>query len=42
MSVPLLSRRLGESGIVHLRILVDTRGNLKEASLRQDLRFCPA
>jgi protein TonB len=39
MSVPLLSRRLGESGIVHLRILVDARGNLKEASLRKTSGF---
>jgi protein TonB len=39
MSVPLLSRRLGESGIVHLRILVDVRGHLKEASLRKTSGF---
>ncbi len=39
MSVPLLSRRLGESGVVHLRILVDVRGNLKEASLRKTSGF---
>ena len=39
MSVPLLSRRLGEAGIVHLRILVDARGNLKEASLRKTSGF---
>lgn len=39
MSVPLLSRRLGESGTVHLRILVDVKGNLKEASLRKTSGF---
>lgn len=39
LTVPLLSRRLGESGIVHLRILVDTRGHLKDAALKKSSGF---
>jgi protein TonB len=39
LTVPLLSRRLGESGIVHLRIVVDARGNLKEATLKKSSGF---
>jgi protein TonB len=39
MTVPLLSRRLGESGIAHLRIVVDARGHLKEASLKKSSGF---
>lgn len=39
MSVPLLSRRLGESGLVHLRIVVDAQGNLKEASVKKSSGF---
>ncbi len=39
MTWPLLSRRLGESGVAHLRIVVDTRGNLKEASLKKSTGF---
>jgi len=39
LSVPLQSRRLGESGIVHLRIVIDARGHLKEASLKKSAGF---
>jgi len=39
MTVPLLSRRLGEQGIVHLRIVVDTKGLLKEASVKKSSGF---
>lgn len=39
MSVPLLSRRLGESGMVHLRIVVDAQGFLKEASVKKSSGF---
>jgi protein TonB len=39
MTVPRLSRRLGESGVVHLRIVVDARGHLKEASLKKSAGF---
>lgn len=39
LTVPLQSRRLGESGIVHLRILVDTRGHLKDAALKKSSGF---
>jgi periplasmic protein TonB len=39
LTVPLLSRRLGEQGIVHLRVVVDARGQLKEASLRKSSGF---
>lgn len=39
MTVPLLSRRLGESGVVHLRIVVDTHGHLKEVSLKKSAGF---
>jgi periplasmic protein TonB len=39
LTVPLLSRRLGEQGIVHLRVVVDVRGQLKEASLKKSSGF---
>nr|WP_276595143.1 energy transducer TonB [Roseateles albus] len=39
MTVPLLSRRLGESGVVHLRIVVDANGRLKEASLKKSAGY---
>ncbi|MDC6170684.1 energy transducer TonB, partial [Paucibacter sp. XJ19-41] len=39
LTVPLLSRRLGEQGLVHLRIVVDARGQLKEASLKKSSGF---
>ena len=39
MSVPLLSRRLGESGLVHLRIVVDAKGRLQEASVKKSSGF---
>ena len=39
MSVPLLSRRLGESGTVLLRIVVDVRGHLKDATLHKSSGF---
>ena len=39
LTVPLLSRRLGESGIVHLRIVVDARGRLKDASVKKSSGF---
>lgn len=39
VNVPLLSRRLGESGMVHLRIVVDAKGNLKEASVKKSSGF---
>ncbi len=39
LTVPLLSRRLGEQGMVHVRVLVDVRGRLKEASLRKSSGF---
>ncbi len=39
LTVPLLSRRLGESGIVHLRIVVDARGQLKDASVKKSSGF---
>lgn len=39
MTVPLLSRRLGEQGLVHLRIVVDARGLLKEATIRKSSGF---
>jgi protein TonB len=38
-SVPLLSRRLGESGTVLLRVVVDVRGHLKEVSIRKSSGF---
>jgi protein TonB len=38
-SVPLISRRLRESGIVVLRIVVDAQGQLKEASVRKSSGF---
>lgn len=39
MTVPVLSRRLGEQGIVYLRIVVDTRGQLKDVSVRKSSGF---
>jgi len=39
MSVPLLSKRLGESGTVVLRIVVDVRGHLKHATVRKSSGF---
>jgi protein TonB len=39
VTVPLLSRRLGESGIVHLRIVVDARGQLKDAAVKKSSGF---
>jgi protein TonB len=38
-SVPLISRRLRESGVVVLRIVVDAQGQLKEASVRKSSGF---
>lgn len=38
-SVPLISRRLRESGVVVLRIVVDAQGLLKEASVRKSSGF---
>jgi len=35
----LQSRRLGESGVVHLRIVVDAQGQLKEVSLKKSAGF---
>ena len=39
MIVPLLSKRMNESGTVLLRIVVDARGYLKEASVRKSSGF---
>lgn len=39
MSVPQMSRRLGESGTVVLRIVVDVRGFLKQATVRKSSGF---
>nr|WP_316641449.1 energy transducer TonB [uncultured Roseateles sp.] len=39
MTVPVLSRRLGEQGIVYLRIVVDVRGVLKEVSVKKSSGF---
>lgn len=39
LNMPLLSRRTGEQGIVHLRILVDAQGRLKEASIKKSSGF---
>ncbi|WP_422044832.1 energy transducer TonB [Roseateles sp.] len=39
LTVPLQSRRLGESGVVHLRIVVDVHGQLKEVSLKKSAGF---
>lgn len=39
LTVPLLSRRLGEQGLVQVRVLVDVRGRLKEASLKKSSGF---
>jgi len=38
-SVPVMSRRLGESGIVVLRVIVDAKGLLKEASIKKSSGF---
>lgn len=35
LQVPLLSRRLGEQGVVHLRLVIDAQGRLVEATLKQ-------
>lgn len=37
--VPLLSRRAGEQGLVHLRVVVDARGQLREASVKKSSGF---
>jgi len=39
MTVPLMSRRLGEFGTVVLRIVVDVRGHLKQAAVRKSSGF---
>ena len=39
LNMPLLSRRAGEQGIVHLRILVDAQGRLKEATVKKSSGF---
>lgn len=39
LNMPLLSRRTGEQGVVHLRILVDAQGRLKEASVKKSSGF---
>ena len=39
LTVPLQSRRLGESGVVHLRIVVDAQGQLKDVSLKKSSGF---
>ncbi|PND38723.1 energy transducer TonB [Paucibacter aquatile] len=39
LNMPLLSRRAGEQGIVHLRILVDAQGRLKEAAVKKSSGF---
>ncbi|MBW8843672.1 MAG: TonB family protein [Burkholderiales bacterium] len=39
MTVPLMSKRLRESGIVHLRVVVDTRGLPREISLAKSSGF---
>jgi protein TonB len=39
LTVPLLSRRLGEQGLVQVRVLVDVRGRLKEVSLKKSSGF---
>lgn len=39
MTVPLLSRRLKESGVVHLRVVVDTNGQPREITLARSSGF---
>lgn len=39
MTVPVLSRRLGEQGVVYLRIVVDARGQLKDVSVKKSSGF---
>ncbi|MEJ6006219.1 energy transducer TonB [Paucibacter sp. AS339] len=39
LTVPLQSRRLGETGVAHLRIVVDAQGLLKEVSLKKSSGF---
>lgn len=39
LNVPLLSRRLGEQGMVHVRVVVDVRGHLKEVGLKRSSGF---
>lgn len=39
MTVPLLSRRLKESGVVHLRVVVDTAGQPREITLARSSGF---
>jgi len=39
MTVPLMSKRLRESGIVHLRVVVDTRGMPREITLAKSSGF---
>ncbi|MDG0834573.1 energy transducer TonB [Pelomonas saccharophila] len=39
MTVPLMSRRLRESGVVHLRIVVDLRGQPREITLARSSGF---
>lgn len=39
MTVPLMSRRLKESGVVHLRIVVDVRGQPREIALARSSGF---
>ncbi|RTL15955.1 MAG: energy transducer TonB [Burkholderiales bacterium] len=39
MSVPLMARRLKESGVVHLRVVVDTHGQPREITLAKSSGF---
>lgn len=39
MTVPLMSRRLKESGVVHLRVVVDVRGQPREITLAKSSGF---
>mmetsp|Transcript_55624 Transcript_55624/g.136302 ORF Transcript_55624/g.136302 Transcript_55624/m.136302 type:complete len:80 (-) Transcript_55624:135-374(-) len=39
MSVPLMSRRLKESGVVHLRVVVDAQGQPREITLAKSSGF---
>lgn len=39
MTVPLMSKRLRESGVVHLRVIVDTRGQPREITLAKSSGF---
>lgn len=39
MTVPLMSKRLRESGIVHLRVVVDARGLPREITLAKSSGF---